>query len=67
MATRREVLAAAGGLAITSLSGIAGAAGGRAGKTSLAPWAPYAGTLAIDGASGTNLVYLAKGDPAVAA
>ena len=31
------------------------------------PWPPYAGTLAIDGASGTDLVYLEPGDPAIPA
>jgi membrane dipeptidase len=30
------------------------------------PWPPYAGMLAIDGASGTDLVYLEPGDPEIA-
>jgi membrane dipeptidase len=68
MATRREVLAGAGGLALGGMLGPAALAaiGQRARAAMPAKWAPYADAIAIDGASGTNLVYLAKTDPAVA-
>ena len=58
MLTRRDFLAAAGGVAAAaSLPGALAAS---------RPWPPYAGMLAIDGASGTNLVYFDKGDPGIA-
>ena len=61
MPNRRQFLAATGaGLA----AWIAGPRIARAAGTSL--WPRYADTIAIDGASGTNLVYLEKGDPAIA-
>ena len=61
MTRRREFLAAAGTVALgTWLGGMRGARAGTAG------WPRYADTIAIDGASGTNLVFLEKGDPAIA-
>lgn len=59
MLNRRDFLAAGVGLA-------AGAMLPRAQGASR-PWAPYPRALAIDGASGTNLVYYDKGDPGIAA
>ncbi|NUS39442.1 MAG: peptidase M19 [Lysobacter sp.] len=60
---RRDFLAAGAGLAATAMFGAraAGLAADAGGK-----WPPYAGMIAIDGASGTNLVYFEKGDPAIA-
>lgn len=57
---RRDFLIAGAGLAAGALLGADATASPR-------PWPPFADMLAIDGASGTNLVFLEKGDPAVAA
>jgi membrane dipeptidase len=59
MLNRRDFLAAGVGLA-------AGAMLPRAQGASR-PWPPYPRALAIDGASGTNLIYFEKGDPGIAA
>ena len=69
MVTRREVLVAAGGLALGGVLGGARAEGVAPGSDGAMPsqWPGYADTIAIDGASGTNLVFLDKGDPAIAA
>ena len=69
MVTRREVLAAAGGLTLSGMFGAARAAvdAGSSATPTPTKWPPYADTIAIDGASGTNLVFLASGDPAIAA
>jgi membrane dipeptidase len=67
MVTRREVLVASGGLALAGAFGGVRAAGGQVASGAGDKWPPYAGTIAIDGASGTNLVYLGKDDPALPA
>ena len=61
MLGRRDFLLAAAGLAAGAFPGARAAPAGAA-----RPWPPFAGMLAIDGASGTNLVYLEPGDPAIA-
>ena len=62
MPSRRQFLAATGaGLAAC----IAGMRMARA--TNASPWPGYADTIAIDGASGTNLVFMDKGDPGIPA
>ncbi|MDB6164225.1 MAG: peptidase [Xanthomonadaceae bacterium] len=61
MVDRRRFLKAGGGLALG-----AWLVRSRVARAAVAgPWPPYADTLAIDGASGTNLVYLDKDDPAI--
>ena len=62
MPTRREVLAGGVGLAVGTL-----AASARALDASVPAWPPYPRTLAIDGASGLNLGFMEKGDPAIPA
>jgi len=59
MPNRRQFLAATGAGLIASTR-IARALGAP-------PWPPYADAIAIDGASGTNLVFLEKGDPGIPA
>jgi len=62
MTNRRQFLATAvAGLAAT----MAGTRFARAQGAS--PWPPYTDAIAIDGASGTNLVFLDKGDPGIPA
>ena len=61
MTRRREFLAAAGSVALGAWLG-----GTRAARADTAGWPPYADTIAIDGASGVNLVFMEKGDPAIA-
>ncbi|HSR64409.1 MAG TPA: membrane dipeptidase [Xanthomonadaceae bacterium] len=56
---RRDFLAAGAAFAAGALFDPAAPAAPRA-------WPPFAGMLAIDGASGTNLVYFDQGDPAIA-
>jgi len=61
MPSRRQFLAATGaGLACIASTRVARALG-------TPPWPPYADAIAIDGASGTNLVFLEKGDPGIPA
>ncbi len=62
MPNRRQFLAATGAGLAACIAGtpLAPAAG-------TAPWPRYADTIAIDGASGTNLIFLDKGDPGIAA
>ena len=54
---RRDFLIAGAGLAAGALLGADATASPR-------PWPPFADMLAIDGASGTNLVFLEKGGDA---
>jgi len=61
MPDRRQFLAATGaGFACIAATRIARALG-------TSPWSPYPDAIAIDGASGTNLVFLEKGDPGIPA
>lgn len=61
MPSRRQFLAATGaGLACVASTRIARALG-------TPPWPPYADAIAIDGASGTNLVFMENGDPGIPA
>ena len=62
MPSRRQFLAATG-------AGLAGIAAGTriARALGTSAWSPYADAIAIDGASGTNLVFLEKGDPGIPA
>ena len=61
MLKRREFLLAGAAVAASTLVPASAAL-----ATNARPWPRYADTLAIDGASGTNLVYLEPDDPAVA-
>lgn len=59
---RRDFLMAGAGLAAGALLG-----GEATALPAPRPWPPFAHMLAIDAASGTNLIYLEKGDPGIPA
>lgn len=59
---RRDFLMAGAGLAAGALWG-----GEATALPAPRPWPPFAHMLAIDAASGTNLIYLEKGDPGIPA
>jgi membrane dipeptidase len=61
MANRREFLGAVGGASLAAWF-----SGPRIARGRPSPWPPYANTVAIDGASGVNLGFIEKGDPAIA-